>query len=253
VTLGEYSRAVLDSIATLRAGLAASARFRRDPWTATGLLSDRPYEPGIPPRHLHIPPEAFPILQSGREGVHYALWLDDPRNGGVPPVVLVRPRSGLPETIQLVAESPVAFLELVEAAGIAREARRDLVADREERAALERAAATRHGTLDSLGVVAPEEPAAPRPPHEELRGWLGRDSAPFRATVDGLLARGCPALALALVRDVIVGSNPLEVEGFEDAATRTYRALGRDLLARILGLTLDWHRRDPPASPFHNP
>jgi hypothetical protein len=240
--MGDYSRAVLDSLATLRAGLAASARFKREPWIPVGLLSDRPHELGVPPRHLHLPPEAFPILQSGREGIHYALWLDDPRMGGVPQVVLVSPRKGLPETIRLVAETPVAFLEVVEAAGLWRDSRKDLAADREERAALERAAVIRHGTLDSLGVAAPEEPPAPRPPHAEVRAWLGRSSAKFHEAVDGLLSRGCPGLALALVRDVIVDSNPLEVEGFDQAASRAYRALGRDLLARILELTLEWHR-----------
>lgn len=239
-----FSPTILEAIETLRAGLLTGRRFQKEPWPLTGLLLENPLDSVTTPRFINIPPEAFPILRSGADGVHYALWIDDPGADAVPPVVRVAPKAGLPERISLVAHTPAEFLELIEITGTAREKKRDVAAQYEEQAALERAAVIRYPTMDSLGVVCPEEPGGERPKLAELKRWAGPEgSGQFHEAVGRLLAQGSPGLALAAARDLIVDAYPVDVTGFEDACGRVYRRLGRDLLADVVAATLDWHRR----------
>jgi len=233
-----FSKTILRSIRTLKRGLEASRRFQREPWPLTGLLLDNPLDSVTTPRFMGVPPEAFPILRSGADGVHYALWIDDPRAEALPPVVRVAPKAGLPERLRLVAHTPEEFLELVEISGTSLAKKRDVSAQYEEEAALERAARVRYATLDSLGVVCPDEPAAPRPRPADLKG-----PGSFREAASRLLAQGSPGLALAAARDLIVDANPVEMNGFESVCGTVYRTLGRTLLADVVASTLDWHRR----------
>lgn len=233
-----FSGTILEAIETLRAGLGESRRFRREPWPLTGLLLENPLDSVTAPRYINIPPEAFPILRSGADGVHYAFWIDDPGAEAVPPVVRVAPKAGLPERITLVAHTPAEFLELIEITGTAREKKRDVAAQYEEQAALERAAVIRYPTMDSLGVVCPEEPGGVR-----LRPSDLRDPEGFPEAVERLLAQGSPGLALAAARDLIVEAHPVDVPRFEESCGRVYRRLGRGLLADVVSATLDWHRR----------
>lgn len=239
-----FSHTILETIEALRAGLEASPRFRKEPWPLTGLLLDNPLDSVTTPRFVNVPAEAFPILRSGADGVQYALWIDDPRAEAVPPVVRVAPKAGLPERITLVAHTPAEFLELIEITGTARERKKTVAARYEEEAALERSAVIRYATMDSLGVVCPDEPEGPRPRSSELKRWAGREGSPlFHDAVERLLAQGSPGLALAAARDVIVDGHPVDVIDFESACGRVYRRLGRALLADVVASTLDWHRR----------
>ena len=230
-----FSKTILRAIRTLRRGLEASKRFQKEPWPLTGLLMDNPLDSVTTPRFLSVPPEAFPILRSGADGVHYALWIDDPQAEALPPIVRVAPKAGLPERISLVAHTPAEFLELIEITGTARSRKRDVAARYEEDAALERAGVIRYATMDSLGVVSSEEPEGKRPRPTEPRGWTG--------AVEQLLAQGSPGLALAAARDLLVGADPFAVEDFEGLCGRVYSRLGRELLADVVRATMDWHRR----------
>ena len=239
-----FSKTILEAVDMLRTGLRESRRFRKEPWPLTGLLLDNLLESVTTPRFLTVPPEAFPILRSGTDGVHYALWIDDPNAEAVPPVVRVVPKAGLPERITLVAHTPAEFLELIEITGTARDRKREIARRYEEGAALERSAVIRYATMDSLGVVCPDEPPAARPGTAQLKAWVGRDgSSLFHDAMERLLAQGSPGLALAATRDVIVDAYPVDVTGFDAACGRVYRRLGRDLLADVVASTLDWHRR----------
>ena len=133
------------------------------------------------------------------------------------------------------AHTPAEFLELIEITGTARSRKKDVAAQYEEQAALERSGVIRYATMDSLGVVSPDEPEGARPRPAGALEWTG--------AVEQLLAQGSPGLALAAARDLLVGADPFAVKDFEGLCGRVYSRLGRDLLADVVRATMDWHRR----------
>ena len=224
-----FAPAIADAIATLdRAFAAPAAPVRR-----SGLLVRDPAEADC--RYLMVPAEAFPFLDQGLDGCHYALWIDDPARDVAPPVVAVWPMDPVPETVQLVASSATDLVALVAAVGAVPGAGAGVVADlHRARARASRARDVRYRTADGLGVVAPPETDAPRPDPGELAGWArARDGAALRRAVDRWLAGGTPGLALAVCRDLIATGDASAILGFAGACADVYRALGRDRLAAI--------------------
>jgi hypothetical protein len=238
------STGIRAALRTLKVGLRTSKAFAKEPWALAGLLSEKGEDELGMPRYANIPPEAFPILRSRQEGIHYALWLDDPSANTEPSVVEVRPKSGLPETLRIVARNPQEFLQVIETSGIRREKSRVWTEKVEERAALERARRVRYPTIDGLGVVCPPEAAAERPTLSELGGWTGPEwSRLFRGSVERWLKEKAPGLALAVARDLLITGRGLLIDGFERSLAQVYHRLGRSLLARVTLSTYDWHRR----------
>ncbi len=238
------SAAVRAAVRALKVGLRTSKAFSKEPWAPAGLLSDGGEDESGMPRYANVPPEAFPILRSRQEGAHYALWLDDPAANVDPPVVEVRPKSGLPETLRIVARNAQEFLQVIETSGTRRQKSRSWTEKVGERAALERARRVRYPTIDGLGVVCPPEAAAERPTLSELGGWTGPEwSRLFRGSVERWLKEGAPGLALAVARDLLITGRALQIDGFERSLAQVYHRLGRAPLARVTLSTYDWHRR----------
>jgi hypothetical protein len=238
------SAAVRAAVRTLKVGLRTSKAFAREPWAPAGLLAEKGEDELGMPRYANIPPEAFPILRSRQEGIHYALWLDDPAANSEPLVVEVRPRSGLPETVRIVCRSAAEFLQVIETSGTGRRRSREWTEKVAERAALERAKRVRYPTIDGLGVLCPPEAAGERPTLSEVGGWTGPEwSRLFRGSVERWLKEGAPGLALAVARDLLITGRALQIDGFERSLAQVYHRLGRTLLARVTLSTYDWHRR----------
>lgn len=238
------SAAVRAAVRALKVGLRTSKAFAREPWVLSGLLAEKGEDDLGMPRFAHVPAEAFPVLRSGQDGIHYALWLDDPAANVEPLVVEVRPKSGLPETIRIVARTAQEFLQVIETSGIGRRKARTWTEKVEERAALERARRVRYPTIDGLGVVCPPEAAGERPTLSELGGWTGPEwSRLFRGSVERWLKEGAPGLALAVARDLLITGRGLQIDGFERSLAQVYHRMGRSLLARVTLSTYDWHRR----------
>lgn len=154
-----------------------------------GQLVERRYE--------NIPPEAFPILDTGCDGCAYALFIDDIAQTWVPPVVLTSPADR--ETVELIAPDAAAFVELIERAGIWPEHVDDPHREHAARAAIAARANVTHLTSDTLGVVCADD-------------RLGRE--------------------LAVHRDRIHAGQPDPA-----ALARVYRALGREVHARVVEMT----------------
>lgn len=238
------SAAVRSAVRALKVGLRTSKAFARDPWIFAGLLSEKGEDELGMPRFAHIPAEAFPILRSRQDGIHYALWLDDPAANVEPLLVEVRPKSGLPETLRIVARNAQEFIQVIETSGTRRQKSRDWTEKVEERAALERARRVRYPTIDGLGVLCPPEAAGERPTLSELGGWTGPEwSRLFRGSVERWLKEGAPGLALAVARDLLITGRGLQIDGFERSLAQVYHRMGRSLLARVTLSTYDWHRR----------
>jgi hypothetical protein len=165
---------------------------------ALGRLLERRYE--------NIPPEAFPILETGCDGCAYALFIDDFAQTWVPPVVLTSPMDR--STLQQIAPDARSFIELVERMGVWPEHIDDPVWDLAQRAAIAaREKTVTHPTTDGLGVVSADD-------------MLGRE--------------------LAAQRDAIHGS-----ERDPPAIARAYRALGREAHARVVEVTYGQRTNDP--------
>lgn len=91
--------------------LAPLRELRWSQACVTGLLAE---PPSWGRRYSNVPPEAIPIIALGVDGVHYAVWVDNPRAiTQDPPVALVSPSDSYPDKIQWVAPSIRAFAELV--------------------------------------------------------------------------------------------------------------------------------------------
>jgi len=180
--LAREVRRFSDSFATGRHRLVPPAR-------AGGLVAQILIER----RYSNVPPEAFPVLETGCDGCYYALFIDDLAQTWTPPVVLVSPMDS--DLLSFVAPDAKSFVSLLER-GVWQSYVDDPV--REElraRAGTARAGSVTHSTRDRLGVVAAD--------HE-----LGA------------------ALALARDRLQMGDSDPIALAG-------AYRALGREVHARV--------------------
>jgi hypothetical protein len=220
--------------------ILAEAFGRAEGWRPTGLLVDALIEP----RYGNVPPEAFPFLDAGVDGCHYALWIDDATSTREPPIVWVCPMDGTPDTVHLVARDARAFVDLVEVAGLWRDGDEAIVSAARELAWTARREHVRHETADGMGVVAAVERVAARPDASTLRTW--REAPPlFSSAVDGWLAAGTPALALAVARDLVADHDASGLDGFGAILQRIYVALGRNLHAEIARAS---YARDPAVS-----
>lgn len=229
---GLVSSAGLPIGASLGPSLDASGALS---WSPRGLIAPPgSTPPGEPTRHVNVPPEAFPILDPGVDGCHYALWIDDPLADATAPVVWVSPADPVPETVRVVTSSATAFLELLGAGGF------ELVEGEGSRerhriaATHVRAKVIARETLSSLGVVVPPEPPAERPGSDLLARWSrDRDAVAVSASITRWLARGCPGLALAVCHDLLVGHAGFAIPGFGEQLAAVYESLGRGQLATI--------------------
>jgi hypothetical protein len=157
------------AIALLRHHFRPSER-RDDGWWTGPLLTHATLP--VDERYMNVPPEAFPFLDSGRDGCHYALWIDDPRLDLTPPVVWVSPADGHPGTIRLEAANSAEFVERVTRAGLWPEYEGDADTARLSARRHRRRQVT-HVTLDGMGVVCGPEALLERPLPVEALPSLG--------------------------------------------------------------------------------
>lgn len=230
--LDQFSKRIQSAIGWLKENLPEGK------WSTEGLLADASSRPTS--RYSNVPPEAFPILNLGVDGVHYALWIDDPNASAEPPVVMVSPMDPLPETITIVTSTVDEFALLIKRAG-------EWLHEDQRAAELSAAKARkiresmiRYQTLDTMGVVCAEEPLQPAP---HLDSLVKQESDQIlKTTVEGLLKAGIPGKTLVLLRDFLQRA-PSKQSMIGDALAVTYRALKRELLAEIAEVAYKGARR----------
>lgn len=203
----------------------------RDNWSFSNPL---PSSDSIEPRYGNVPTEAFPFMNAGVDGCHYALWIDDEASETPPSVVWICPMDGTPETVQPVATTVQEFQSLILGHGLwlhdaAVHAGNELLAGRQQVA--------RHRTRDRFGVVCPDEPAVDYPSEQQLREWSDLDNDSFQRAVSGWLDAGNPGLALAVARDLIADFYAVGISGFGAALADIYAALNRPVLGAIARLS----------------
>ncbi len=224
-----FATPIRDAIALLS---TERDRWRADAMRPSGIVTDEIVEA----RYGCVPVEAFPFLDTGADGCHYALWIDDAAQDWAPCVVFVCPMDPTPERIRLVAANATDAITLFQRAGYWFQDDEQAVRALEARAVDARAPRIVHATDDGLGVVC-AEPSAIRPDHATLQAWSD-DADTLRARMSTL----SPGLALAAARDLIARHDAAGLEPFADLCAAIYRALGRPLHAEIAAKT---YGRDP--------
>lgn len=195
-------------------------------WSPAGLLLGHEVER----RDCNVPPEAFRVLHSHADGVHYALWIDDAAADLEPPVVTVSPMDA--QTIRLVAASVDELLAVVETAGAWLVDDEEAAAAAKVRAQLARRSAISIATDDRMGVVCSPEPTSAMPDRERLLEWLDEPSR-ARVALAQLCRAGSPGHALSVARDLIARGAGDRRE-LAEAFAEVYRALGRALHADVM-------------------
>jgi hypothetical protein len=196
----------------------------------------------IPRRYVTIPPEAFPVLSTGVDGCHIALWFDEARADEVPSVVYVSPMDSNESDTALGRVLPVAsdvteFVNWDLRGGWRLAAReilgRDLLADanlaRQKQLRRRRAPIP---TLDGMGVVLPTgtQPAIWEP--------SGASEVRCREVLEEAVAKEDFERALVIGRDTIT-LGFAAAPWFGELMAHAYTGLGRPFLARQIAHAYD--------------
>jgi len=239
--LGEAARRAIEKLERTLARKSHEGGFFGVP---TGLLTGE----GWDARYGTIPPEAFPVLDDGVDGAHYALWLDDPSWDVEPCVVHVAPMDSNDSdttlgSIHVVAETADDFLTAIgakgwkRALGPARRLTTSLSLHRDAR--IKRLMARRRGyatlqTLDGMGVrCRPErDRETPAPGDAPDTRSLRTDGEAARRFLERLVDQGRAATAVTMVRDLLTLGCGTE-EWFPALFSSAYAAAGRPLLAEV--------------------